>query len=58
MKMNDGEPEQTKVHVSFDYYPDEPDPSSPVGMSEDEYNSFFQRVMELGGDEIMISKVE
>lgn len=46
-----------KVKVSFDYYPDEPDPEDPTGMSEDEHNDLMQKVMELGADNIEIEKV-
>lgn len=46
-----------KVKVSFDYYPDEPDPDDETGMSEDEFNDMMEKVLALGGDDIQIQKV-
>jgi hypothetical protein len=49
--------DQTKVRVSFDYYPDEPDPADPTGMSEDEYNALIEKLGALGADGVQIEKV-
>lgn len=46
-----------KVKVSFDYYPDEPDPDDETGMSEDEYDDLMRKVIELGGGDIQFKKV-
>jgi hypothetical protein len=47
-----------KVRVSFDYYPDDPDPDDSTGMSEAEHEALMNKVMSLGGDDMQVEKVE
>lgn len=49
--------DQTKVRISFDYYPDEPDPDDSTGMSEDEHIDLMEKLSALGADGIEIEKV-
>lgn len=44
------------VIVSFDYEPDKPDNSDPTGVSAEEYDSLTMKLMELGADNIVITK--
>jgi hypothetical protein len=49
--------EQSKVRVSFDYYPDEPDADDDTGMAEGEYLELIERIGELGGDNPTVEKI-
>lgn len=42
------------VRVTFDYYPDEPDPADHSGMSEDEFLRLHNALAELGADNVKI----
>lgn len=46
------------VRVTFDYHPDEPDPSDPTGMSEDEHLRLSDALAELGAENIRIYQAE
>jgi hypothetical protein len=49
--------EQTKVRVSFDYYPDDPDPDDPTGMTEEAHQELMDELAALGADNPTIEKV-
>lgn len=49
--------DQTKVRVCFDYYPEQPDPDDPTGMSEEEHVDLMDKLMALGADEIEAKRV-
>lgn len=44
--------DQTKVIVSFDYYPDDPDPKNVTGMGEEEYDDLMTKLASLGADNV------
>lgn len=39
-----------KVRVSFDYYPGDPDPTDPTGMTEEEHEDLMDKLGQLGAD--------
>jgi len=47
---------QTKVRVSFDYYPSDPDPDDSTGMSEAEYIQLNNQLAMLGADDVEIER--
>jgi hypothetical protein len=49
--------DQTKVRVSFDYYPENPDPDDETGMSEEEYEALMDKLGALGADNPEFKKV-
>lgn len=46
----------TKVRISFDYVPDEPDGEDSTGMSEPEYVRLQDALIDLGADNVEINK--
>ena len=49
--------DQTKVRVSFDYYPEDPDPDDETGMSTEEFDRLMEQLGELGADAPDVRKV-
>jgi hypothetical protein len=49
---------QTKVIVSFDFYPDDPDPDDPTGMGEEEFEQLTRNLSDLGADNIEFEVVK
>lgn len=47
-----------KVRVSFDYYPDDPDPDDSTGLSSEEHEDLMGKLMQLGADDVQIEKVK
>jgi hypothetical protein len=48
----------SKVRVTFDYYPDEPDDQDATGMSDHEYEALTQGLVDLGADNITTEVIE
>lgn len=46
-----------KVQVSFEYWPEEPDPDHATGMSEPEYAELMDHLAELGATDVKIEKI-
>jgi hypothetical protein len=51
-------PEPNRVRISFDYYPENPDPEDPTGMSNDEYDTVMDILSQLGADNPTIERQE
>jgi hypothetical protein len=49
--------DQTKVRVSFDYYPDEPDLDDETGMSTEEFEDLMDKLGQLGADNPEVKKI-
>jgi hypothetical protein len=43
-----------RVRVTFYFEPEDPDPSDPTGISEDEYNDLMDRLIELGAEDVEV----
>lgn len=48
--------EPMKVRVSFDYYPEQPDPDDETGMSEEEHVDLMDKLAALGADDVQMEK--
>lgn len=46
-----------EVTVTFKYTPNDPDPEDRTGLSEDEHQQLMDQLMQLGAEDIEISKV-
>lgn len=49
-------PNPLKVRVSFDFYPDEPDPDDETGMSDEEHLALMDHLAQLGADNVEIER--